>query len=695
MNRAIGGTNLVQGGRTGAEQFGGSRIGSLLGNGNFSNTTMPFGNFVGGLTTNNEGQQKLGGAFAEGGLKGLGIGQEIGKIGGPIGAGIGAAVGFIGGGIAKLFMQKKENERLRIEKEQRDKEEKQMQMYNNLNYSKGVLSTYNTNGIQDSNYYKFGGSLSDKMQTLSGGELTKINPNLIKAEGNTHENGGIKIMTKNGKKEIEDKETISKLSTGEQVIFSARLQTEQGISFAKKNELLQGEKNRELKKVKKDNFAINNIDEKINTLFQQQQQIKESIEKQTNPKEEIQEPLQQEQSEQFGLGGLFDDNQKYRDLMESYTYINQQYPNVRLNKIPIDEQNKFSNQFINFFNSDEYKNSPNSKNILEQLQSNNNWSSTPYKGQDNTWESLQQQNLQGGWGNMTENMYNLFGGLKNELSQQSLPTEQIPLKSYEKPNVIVPLMASKINIGGNTRENLNSKIQSDFSKNDNYKGNLNLSGIANNIIPYLDNIVNAKLTKNTPQIPIPKLVNSARLKTDYNINPQLSNINTQTKALFKDLNNNISDSNVTTNSKIAALSNNIRSANDLYGVKENTETQLKNQQALNNQNVEQNNNVLVNDYYTKKMLRQNDIQSRISNNVTDGINDSQFATAQNNQKELDYQRLELSNIMYSGNTAALRKTLPMQIKLAKTNKTYYDTLKTQIYKTNNKELIKEFDNLMK
>ena len=63
-------------------------------------------------------------------------------------------------------------------------------------------------------------------------------------------------------------------------------------------------------------------------------------------------------------------------------------------------------------------------------------------------------------------------------------------------------------------------------------------------------------------------------------------------------------------------------------------------------------------------------------------------------KDLDYKKLDLVNIMYQGNSAALRNTLPMQIEIAKDNPKYFKVLKRKVESSNNKELKKLWNELV-
>ena len=675
--------------RTTGRTLGGTDVGGTLSNVSGGLTSMgengfAIGNTIDGATVGDDGEQHLGAAFGSGAFKGMEIGTKLGSIGGPIGTAIGAGVGIIGGGLAKLFMAKKQNEKAKQIKQEREFKEKQNQMLNNINYSRSILSTYPTYGITDAGYWKYGGNITSKIKQTQGGNLKKLNNSSVKVEGNTHEEGGVNLYNDKLLGQVEDKEIITKLKDGKTVVFSNSLNTENGITFAKQAELLGKLKNREEKSIDKDNNKINEIDNETKLLFDAQENLKSSSlfslqGKDLNNNNEIMK---------YNLGGEF------KELDDIYSQIRTQYGGdygKRKDIVPNDLQQKFSNAFVNSF-----KNNPLYKDLaLKELTKLYKWKNPNYQGNDNDWDNLQSTNLKGGWRDMTESMYNVYEFIKDKSSLQldkipsKLPTINNPSELTNAINSLTtPLQELKSNnlklrdIEENTEENINLN---------NYKG-FNLD--TGSFVPYLDNVANLALTKKTPQIPIPTMLRAARLKTDFNINPQLSNINTELKGLYDNLDNNTNNSTITRSNKLAALANSIKASNELYGQKENIETDLKNKQSLNNQEVENVNIQKIDDYNFKKMLRKNDIQTRLSQNVMDSVNDTQFNKAQENLKDLDYKKLDLVNIMYQGNSAALRNTLPMQIEIAKDNPKYFKVLKRKVESSNNKELKKLWNELV-
>ena len=127
----------------------------------------------------------------------------------------------------------------------------------------------------------------------------------------------------------------------------------------------------------------------------------------------------------------------------------------------------------------------------------------------------------------------------------------------------------------------------------------------------------------TPNKPVPAI--AQKLKTRVNINPQLDTIREQVGRLNTSIDNNTSSSRVAQARKQGVMNNAVASRNQLYGQKENAETQLINQDIMNRQRIGLYNNQIYNDYLNKLgSTRQYLANARISNfnNVLSGANQS-------------------------------------------------------------------------
>lgn len=126
-----------------------------------------------------------------------------------------------------------------------------------------------------------------------------------------------------------------------------------------------------------------------------------------------------------------------------------------------------------------------------------------------------------------------------------------------------------------------------------------------------------------PNKPIPAI--AQKLKTRININPQLDTIREQVGRLNTSIDNNTSNSRVAQARKQGVMNNAVASQNQLYGQKENAETQLINQDIMNRQRVGLYSNQIYNDYLNRLgSTRQYLANARISNfnNVLSSANQS-------------------------------------------------------------------------
>lgn len=121
-----------------------------------------------------------------------------------------------------------------------------------------------------------------------------------------------------------------------------------------------------------------------------------------------------------------------------------------------------------------------------------------------------------------------------------------------------------------------------------------------------------------PQTPISKQI--IKLKTNYNINPQLDAAREAESRAIDNINNNTTSSNVALARINQARFANMLNTNTLYGNKENVETELINQDRQNQQNV-LNSNIDSYNQYTKELTAaQNQINEARSENLISGIN---------------------------------------------------------------------------
>lgn len=121
----------------------------------------------------------------------------------------------------------------------------------------------------------------------------------------------------------------------------------------------------------------------------------------------------------------------------------------------------------------------------------------------------------------------------------------------------------------------------------------------------------------------PTLISANKLKTKYNINPQLDRIREDKFEAYRDIDANTASSRVSLARKQRVRNAASQAANELYGNKENIETNLINQDRRNQQSVRQFNAQQYNQYIDRKAAFDNGIrEAKVTNinNLFSGIN---------------------------------------------------------------------------
>lgn len=117
--------------------------------------------------------------------------QTKGAVGG-IGAGIaaGAALGPLGmigggliGGVTGWLKGKREKEQIREETRQLEEQKVKLDNQAHMNYSRGVLNSYPTEGVEGASYFKYGGSIQDPPKSKYGKEEGRLAYTRAWAEG--------------------------------------------------------------------------------------------------------------------------------------------------------------------------------------------------------------------------------------------------------------------------------------------------------------------------------------------------------------------------------------------------------------------------------------------------------------------------------------------------------------------------------
>lgn len=121
----------------------------------------------------------------------------------------------------------------------------------------------------------------------------------------------------------------------------------------------------------------------------------------------------------------------------------------------------------------------------------------------------------------------------------------------------------------------------------------------------------------------PTLISASKLKTKYNINPQLDRIREDKFEAYRDIDSNTASSRVSLARKQRVRNAAGQAANELYGNKENIETNLINQDRRNQQSIRQFNAQQYNQYIDRKAAFDNGIrEAKVTNinNLFSGIN---------------------------------------------------------------------------
>ncbi|UVY51137.1 MAG: hypothetical protein [Bacteriophage sp.] len=149
-------------------------------------------------------------------------------------------------------------------------------------------------------------------------------------------------------------------------------------------------------------------------------------------------------------------------------------------------------------------------------------------------------------------------------------------------------------------------------------------GLGSNVVGGLASYFASKRAINKMRGPgQPTLISANKLKTKYNINPQLDRIREDKFEAYRDIDSNTASSRVSLARKQRVRNAAGQAVNELYGNKENIETNLINQDRRNQQSVRQFNAQQYNQYIDRKAAFDNGIrEAKVTNinNLFSGIN---------------------------------------------------------------------------
>lgn len=217
------------------------------------------------------------------------------------------------------------------------------------------------------------------------------------------------------------------------------------------------------------------------------------------------------------------------------------------------------------------------------------------------------------------------GRSKSSQSTQSVPTKTPPTAVYNRnlPKIeasiptTLPVSTSTLAKGTTSSD---GKGQGKFK-------NLTTAdwiGLGSNVAGSLASYFASRRAINKMRGPgQPTLISTNKLKTKYNINPQLDRIREDKFEAYRDIDSNTASSRVSLARKQRVRNTAGQAVNELYGNKENIETNLINQDRRNQQSVRQFNAQQYNQYIDRKTAFDNGIrEAKVTNinNLFSGIN---------------------------------------------------------------------------
>lgn len=217
------------------------------------------------------------------------------------------------------------------------------------------------------------------------------------------------------------------------------------------------------------------------------------------------------------------------------------------------------------------------------------------------------------------------GRSKSSQSTQSIPTKTPPTAVYNRnlpkveANIPTTLPVSTSTLAKGTTSS-DGKGQGKFK-------NLTTAdwiGLGSNVAGSLASYFASRRAINKMRGPgQPTLISANKLKTKYNINPQLDRTREDKFEAYRDIDSNTASSRVSLARKQRVRNAAGQAANELYGNKENIETNLINQDRRNQQSVRQFNAQQYNQYIDRKAAFDNGIrEAKVTNinNLFSGIN---------------------------------------------------------------------------
>lgn len=217
------------------------------------------------------------------------------------------------------------------------------------------------------------------------------------------------------------------------------------------------------------------------------------------------------------------------------------------------------------------------------------------------------------------------GRSKSSQPTQSVPTKTPPIAVYNRN---LPTIEASIptTLPVSTSVPVKQSSQSDGKGQGKFKNitTADWIGLGSNVAGSLASYFASRRAINKMRGPgRPTLISANKLKTKYNINPQLDRIREDKFEAYRDIDSNTASSRVGLARKQRVRNAAGQAVNQLYGEKENIETNLINQDRRNQQSVRQFNAQQYNQYIDRKTAFDNGIrEAKLTNvnNLFTGIN---------------------------------------------------------------------------
>ena len=212
---------------------------------------------------------------------------------------------------------------------------------------------------------------------------------------------------------------------------------------------------------------------------------------------------------------------------------------------------------------------------------------------------------------------------------------------------------------------------------------------------YGSDIFNTYLATNRPNVPTPIMAQPASLYADYNINPQLGEIDAQQSAANQAIDTNTANSNVAMARKLGMVSPLLGEKNKLYGQKYNTEEERRIQDRMNTQQVNAGNINQANAYnqnvYEDRLNTQSDLSSIAANVTNKGL----MAQKEKRQEAADMEKAIINAIGESNDTGVIANliSMPSYQKILTGNPYARKTIRNILEKNGRSQDLLEFDRM--